>query len=43
MAESSPDKPGEFPTTEVPETVVPHPEFFLDNTLIAIQVSLLPA
>ncbi|KDN37618.1 hypothetical protein RSAG8_10023, partial [Rhizoctonia solani AG-8 WAC10335] len=34
----SDDSPDEVPATETPETIVPHPQFFLDNTLVAIQI-----
>ncbi|CUA69687.1 hypothetical protein RSOLAG22IIIB_14082 [Rhizoctonia solani] len=32
------DNPVAPPTDEVPQTIVQHPEFFFDNTLIAIQI-----
>ncbi|CAE6450651.1 unnamed protein product [Rhizoctonia solani] len=32
------DNPDETSSTEAPEEVMPHPQFFLDNTLIAIQI-----
>ncbi|CAE6436050.1 unnamed protein product [Rhizoctonia solani] len=34
----SDDSPDEASSTESPETLVPHPQFFLDNTLVAIQI-----
>ncbi|CAE6432758.1 unnamed protein product [Rhizoctonia solani] len=34
----SDDSPDEVSGTEAPEAVVPHPQFFLDNTLVAIQI-----